>query len=443
VPRRAPTLAGWGGLTAPGSERLGEDLARLTEDASLSRGLGRAYGDSALPRSGGAWVAGTRLGDRILGFDPVTGVLHAESGLSLLDLVWTFLPRGWFPPVVPGTQFVTLGGMVAADVHGKNHHVDGTVGRHVEQLRMRLADGRIVNCSRDHLSDLFLSTLGGMGLTGHLLEVWLRLARIPSPWIWQETERVPDLDAFLAGLTDAARAWPFTVGWIDCLAGGRAAGRGILIKGRWATAAEAPAQPPAPLRRLAVPIDFPDFALNRLSIRLFNELYYRRHPRRVRRGIVHPESFFFPLDAIHHWNRIYGRRGFTQHQAVLPEKERPGAVRRLLETLRRHGGAPSFLCVIKDCGAEGEGVLSFPRPGVSVAIDLPCTRSTPALVAALNEVVVAEGGRIYLAKDAFTTREHFAAMEPRLSTFAAARRRWDPERRLGSAQSARLLDEGR
>lgn len=433
-------LAGWGGLATPGEERLGEDLAQVTVAATLSRGLGRAYGDSALPGPGVAAIAGTRLADRILAFDPSSGLLHAEAGLSLLDLVHLLLPHGWFPPVVPGTQFVTLGGMVAADVHGKNHHVDGTIGRHVERLRLRLADELLVECSRQLLPDLFAATLGGMGLTGHILEVWLRLAKVPSPWIWQETERVAGLDAFLAGLGEAAKAWPFTVGWIDCLAGGRALGRGILIKGRWATTDEAPAAPPTPLRRLTVPFDFPGFALNRLSIRLFNELYFRRHPRRARRGIAHPESFFFPLDAIHHWNRIYGRRGFTQHQAVLPEKERPGAVRRLLDALLRHGGAPSFLCVIKDCGAQGDGLLSFPMPGVSVAIDLPCTPTTPALVAALNEVVIAEGGRIYLAKDSFTTRADFAAMEPRLATFRAARERWDPARRLGSAQSARLLD---
>ena len=423
----------------PGRERLGEDLPAVARGASLTRGLGRAYGDSALPRPGVLEIAGSRLADRVLGFDPTSGLLHAEAGLSLLTLNQLVQPRGWFPPVVPGTQFVTLGGMVAADVHGKNHHVAGTFGRHVDRLRMQLADGRVVECSRTEGAELFRATLGGMGLTGHILEVWVRLDRLPSPWIWSESDRVAHVDAFLTALADAVREWPFTVGWIDCLSRGSALGRGILIRGRWATTAEAPAAAPPPLRRLAVPFTFPNWALNRLSARAFNEVFFRKHPRRTKRGVVHPETFFFPLDAIHHWNRIYGRRGFTQYQCVLPEKERPGAARRFLDLLIAHGGAASFLCVIKDCGAEGDGLLSFPRPGISVAVDLPIGKETPALVATLNRLVIAEGGRVYLAKDAFTRGEDFVAMEPRLPAFLAARRQFDPSGALGSAQSTRLM----
>jgi len=427
-------------MSVPARELLSEDLAAIVGGVPLTRGLGRSYGDSALPPPGAPAVAGARLADRILAFAPESGRLRAEAGLALQTLVWRLLPRGWFPPVVPGTQFVTLGGMVAADVHGKNHHVAGTIGRHVEALRMQLASGDIVECSRAAHADLFRATLGGMGLTGHILEVELRLDRVPSPWIVQEAFRVGDIEAFLAALRESARDWPFTMGWIDCLARGRSLGRGVVMRGRWAEPAEAPAQAPTPLRRLSVPFRFPGFALNDWTVRAFNALYLRLHPRRIRRGVVHPEKFFFPLDAVRHWNRIYGRRGFTQYQCVLPEAERPGAVRRFLELATRQGGS-SFLCVLKDCGAEGEGLLSFPRPGVSVALDLPMRPGLAAAVDRLAAATAAEGGRVYLAKDSLLTADRFRQLEPRLPAFAEARRRFDPERRLKSAQSVRLMGD--
>jgi FAD/FMN-containing dehydrogenase len=426
-------------MSVPGRELLGEDLATLTRGAPLTRGLGRSYGDAALPPAGIEAIPSSVLADRIVAFDERTGLLTAEAGLSLTAINRLFWPRCWTSPVLPGTQFVTLGGMVAADVHGKNHHVDGTIGRHVERLALRLADDRIVACSREEHADLFRATLGGMGLTGHILEVALRLQRIPSPWIWCESERIPDLDAFLARLAEAATGWPFTVGWLDALAPGRKLGRGILYRGRWAEPVEAPPEPPAPLSRKTVPCFLPGWVLNRASMRAFNALVRGRHGRR-RRGIVHPERFFHPLDAVRHWNRLYGRRGFTQHQCVLPERERPGATRRLLEEVVG-GGGPPFLCVIKDCGPEGEGLLSFPRPGISIAVDLPVRPGLQELIDALNERVLAEGGRIYLAKDGYTRREHFQAMErERLPAFLRARRAWDPAARLASSQSLRLLE---
>ncbi len=437
---KTPRLAGWGRLPRPGRAVLSEDLRRITEGAALTRGLGRSYGDSALPPPGVEEIPVSVLADRILAFDPESGWLRAEAGLSLQTLNRLMLPRGFWPPVVPGTHFVTLGGMVASDVHGKNHHVDGTFGRHVQALLMRLADDRLVECSPRVQPDLFHATLGGMGLTGHILEVEFTLRRVPSPWILGQTERVADIDEFVVKLRQAASEWPYTVGWIDCLSTGKRLGRGALICGRWATAQEAPSRFPKPKRPLSVPFVFPRWALSRPAVRAFNELYFRRYSRRKRRAIVHPESFFHPLDAIHHWNRIYGPRGFTQYQCVLPEGERPGAARRFLNELTRIGGA-SFLCVIKDCWAEGTGLLSFPRPGISIAVDLPVTDGTQRLVDALNDLVLSEGGRIYLTKDAFTRPEHFKAMEPRLAAFEAARDRWDPERRLASAQSARIFGD--
>lgn len=427
-------LAGWGRLPRPGRELRSEDLPAITKAVPLTRGLGRSYGDSSLPAPGDRVLAASPLADRILAFDPTTGRLRAEAGLSLEALNRVMLPRGFFPPVTPGTQFVTLGGMVASDVHGKNHHVAGCFGEHVHSIRMRLADGSVVECGPDREPDLFWATVGGMGLLGHILEVEFTLDRIPTPWIWQESEKVDDVDDFVATLGKSATDWPMTMGWIDCLARGKALGRGILQRGRWATPAEAPADPPRPKRRLAMPFVLPQLVLNRLSILAFNALYYRKQWRRIVPGIIHPESFFYPLDMIRHWNRMYGPRGFTQYQCVVgPEHARP-----FLELLSRRGGA-SFLCVIKDCGPEGHGVLSFPKRGISIALDIAVRDDTQALVDALNEYVIGVGGRMYLTKDAFTRREHFAAMEPRLARFLELKRRYDPHGRLRSAQSVRIL----
>jgi FAD/FMN-containing dehydrogenase len=436
----AAMLSGWGRVGVPGREVRSEDLRAITRSAVLTRGLGRSYGDSSLPPPGESWVAATPLADRILGFDAAPGVLRAESGLSLGTLNRLLLPRGFYAPVTPGTQQITLGGMVAADVHGKNHHRSGCIGSHVHSLLVQVADGRVVRCSPDEERDLFRATVGGMGLTGHVLEVEVRLERVPSAWILRETERVPDIDAFVAALKRAGPSWPHTMGWIDCVSGGTRLGRGILMRGRWAEPREAPPGLPRPLLRPALPFVFPGFVLNPVTVRVFNELYFRAHPRGVRRGVVHPEAFFYPLDAVGHWNRMYGPRGFTQYQCVLPDEAGPGAARRLLTTLTGLGGA-SMLCVIKDCGDEGAGLLSFPKRGISIAIDMPIRDRTQAVVDALNAQVIAEGGRVYLAKDQFTRPEDFRRMEPRLPEWQRIRREWDPDARLRSAQSVRVLGD--
>jgi len=434
-----PSLSGWGRLAVPGQELRSEDLDRLTRDAVLTRGLGRSYGDSSLPPGSHPVVVATPLADRILSFDDGTGVLRAESGYSLHSLYHDFLPRRWFTPVTPGTQFVTLGGMVAADIHGKNHHVDGTIGRHVRAIRLRVAAGDIVECSRTREPDLFRATIGGMGLTGHILEVELQLSRVPSPWIWGEMLRVANIDEYLDALKASASQWPFTMGWIDCLSKGPAMGRGVLQRGRWATESEAPRNFPRPLLRVPVPIVCPAWVMGHTVGKIFNEGYYRWNRTKPAR-LVHPEKFFYPLDTLIHWNRLYGRRGFTQYQCVLPDAAGRSAVRQLLELLTAQGAA-SFLCVIKDCGEQGEGLLSFPLKGTSIALDLPVRDNTQAVVDKLNEFVIGVGGRIYLAKDAFTRAEHFRAMEPRLSDWLAIRRRWDPAGRLRSAQSVRLFGD--
>ncbi len=441
MPRREPPqLSGWGRISVPARELVSEDLRKLTENAVLSRGLGRSYGDSSLPPPSRLEVASTVLADRILAFDAETGSLRAEAGLSLRDLIRVLLRRNWFPPVSPGTEFVTLGGMVAADVHGKNHHVAGTFGAHVEELLVRVADGRIVRCSPTVEPELFWATVAGMGLTGHILEVQFRMKRIPTPWIFEERERYGDVDSLIDALKRSAKEWPFTVGWIDGLARGRSLGRGVLNRGRWAEPGEAPSGHPPPLRRFTFPFDLPNWVLNKWSLRAFNALIFHGHAWK-RARVTHPESFWYPLDKILEWNRIYGPRGFTQYQCVLPDSAGPSAARRFLEVLMGAGGADSFLCVIKDCGAEGRGMLSFPRPGISIALDLAVHPGTQRIVDRLNEAVIAEGGRIYLAKDSFTRAEHFRAMEPRLENWSRVRKIWDPELRIRSAQSVRVLGD--
>ncbi|MEN6458151.1 MAG: FAD-binding oxidoreductase [Thermoguttaceae bacterium] len=435
-------IAGWGRFpVVDGLVFRCENPATLTEKATLSRGLGRSYGDSSLPARPDLPVADTTLADRLLGFCTESGLLRSESGMSLLELNRLFLRRGWFVPVSPGTQFVTVGGMVASDVHGKNHHVDGCFGEHVRSIKLRVADGRIIECSETTEPELFRATIGGMGLTGHILEVEFSMRQIPSPWIWGESERISDLDRMVAGLKTAARDWPMTVGWVDCLARGARLGRGILMKGRWARPDESPGKSPGVKRRFRVPFQFPSLALCRPSMKAFNLAYYWKHFQSVRNGIVHPDAFFYPLDALDNWNLIYGRRGFTQYQCVLPHADDNGPARRFLELFVSAGGM-GFLCVIKDCGPQGKGMLSFPRPGMSIAMDFPIHRKkTPVLIDRLNELVIREGGRIYLSKDTFTRAEHYRAMEPRLDAFNAVRRRWDPDARIRSAQSVRLLGD--
>ena len=441
---RVEPVAGWGRRPVrPGRVARPDRLCPVApaEPRILARGLGRAYGDAAVPSSDDALVLETTRADRILGWDPAAGRLRCEAGLNLAEILRVFLPRGWFPPVTPGTQHVTVGGCVACDVHGKNHHRDGSFGRFVERITLLVADGRVVECGPDLERELFLATVGGMGLTGIIVEVTLRLRPVESPWMAVETEGVADLAAMVAGLEQAARDWPYTVGWIDCLARGRALGRGVLMRGRHATRAEAGARRPSPRRPWRFPLDAPEWLLSPPLMRLFNRLYHWTHGGPTRRRLVSYESFFYPLDAVRDWNRMYGPRGFFQYQCVVPRAAGLPALSRLLERLAA-AGAASFLAVIKDCGPAGDAYLSFPLEGVTLALDLPYRgRATEALVHEMNAVVIEAGGRVYLAKDAVTRAEDFEKMMPRLKEWQAVRDRWDPRRRFRSALSARLFGD--
>jgi decaprenylphospho-beta-D-ribofuranose 2-oxidase len=437
-------VSGWGRHPVARGTVARPERLRLPPDGRpiLPRGLGRSYGDAAVPSASGARVLETVRADRVLAFDAGSGALTCEAGLALDEIVRVFLPRGWFPPVTPGTRFVTVGGCVACDVHGKNHHRDGSFGSFVDRLVVEVADGRVVECGPHRERELFLATVGGMGLTGLITEVTLRLQPVESGWMAVETAPVAGLTAMLDGLRDAAKDWQYTVGWIDCLARGAPLGRGILMRGRHAGRGAAPAGPLPEPRRLSVPLNAPEWLLSPLLMRAFNTAYYRSHARHPGGSarIVPYHGFFYPLDAIGDWNRLYGRRGFLQYQCVVP-RAAVAAVAELLERLAA-AGAASFLAVIKDCGPESDAYLSFPLEGTTLALDLPYRGpATEALVHELNAVVIAAGGRVYLAKDAVTRAEDFARMVPRLDQWRRIRDAWDPERRFRSAQSVRVLGD--
>ena len=440
---RAHAVCGWGCYPlCLATEIALENLRPVARRARISCGLRRSYGDAALPAAPTDLVCNTTRADRFLAMDCTTGILRAEAGVSLRQLNLVLLPRGWFVPVTPGTQNVTLGGMTAADVHGKNHHVAGCFGEHVRAITLMVADGSLVQCSPTVEPELFWATVGGMGLTGHILEVEVQMHPVAHPWIYGESERVENIDSMIAGLSTAASQWPMTVGWIDSLATGDSLGRGILMKGRWATDSDMPpARQPRLRQTRSVPLTFPNMALARWNMQLFNTLYFHKHPQQRRAGLQPWERFFYPLDGLENWNRIYGRRGFTQYQCVFPRHADTSAMRGFLELFAREGGM-SFLSVIKDCGPEGRGMLSFPTAGMSIALDFPVQGNrTQRLVDRLNEYVIAHSGRIYLAKDAFTRPEHFLAMDNRLDSFLDIRNRWDPHGRIRSALSVRLFGD--
>lgn len=420
----------------------GRDLEEITTEAVLTRGLGRSYGDASLPPTGRGPVASSLLSDRVLSFDESTGQLRVEAGMRLGRLIDLFLPRGFFVPVTPGTRDVTIGGMIAADVHGKNHHVAGTIGAHVQAIRMRLADGRIEEVHENSSPELFCATLGGMGLTGHILDVTLTMERVPSRFVLEETRTFSDLESLIDGLMAASAASPYSVAWSDFLAPAAQVGRGIILTGRWASAQEAASAVQYTLPTVTIPWPMPERLLSNTTIRAFNAFRYelarsacRRGPKRTIRSA---ESFFYPLDALRNWNLLYGRRGLTQYQCVVPKDPSMRSYRRLAEVARGSDAGP-FLAVIKDCGDQGKGSLSFPMPGISFALDFPIGEETTALVSQLNAVVQEAGGRVYLAKDAFSSAEQIEKMDPRMRIFATLRDRLDPNRKIDSALARRVF----
>ncbi len=421
-------------VAAPLSRAEIPGAARDTADAggsTLAHGLGRSYGDSGLNLGGG--LVRTAGLDRLIAFDRDTGVLRADAGLSLAALLRVTVPAGWFLPVTPGTKFVTLGGAVANDVHGKNHHVAGTFGRHVTRFGLWRSDRGELTCSPEENADLFALTVGGLGLTGVVTWVELQLERIASAELDVENRPFDDLDAFFA-LSEESQSWPFTVAWVDTLARGAGLGRGIFSRGRWAETGELqPHRDGGP----RMPLDAPGGLLNSLTVGAFNRLYRARPGARFH-GRQHYDPFFYPLDRLREWNRMYGPRGFYQWQCAIPSEAMVSATRTLLDSIAASGEA-SFLAVLKTFGdMPSPGVLSFPMPGATLALDFPNRGAdTLALLGRLDRVVAEAGGRLYPAKDGRLPQAMFRAGFPRWRDLEAAR---DPV--LMSSFWRRMTEEG-
>jgi len=385
--RHRVAAPGWPGDVAAAAR------ASAAGSNTLARGFGRSYGDSGL-NLGGGLVDMTGL-DRVLAFDREAGVLRADAGMSLEAVLRLVVPAGWFLPVTPGTKFVSLGGAVANDVHGKNHHVAGCFGRHVRRLGLWRSDRGLVECAPDTEPELFAATVGGLGLTGVMIWVEFALIPIAASAMAVENERFEGLDDFFR-LSEDGADWPYTVAWVDTLASGSRLGRGVFSRGRPATTGPlTPHRPGGP----TVPVTVPGFLLNRWTVGAFNRLYHAK-PGSAFSGEQPYDPFFYPLDRIRNWNRLYGPRGFYQWQGVVPPTLARDAVRTLLERIARSGEA-SFLAVLKNFGdLESPGLMSFPAAGTTLALDFPNRGArTLALLADLDRVVAEAGGRLYPAKD--------------------------------------------
>jgi decaprenylphospho-beta-D-ribofuranose 2-oxidase len=443
-------LSGWGNLpvheaSVYRAHRWHDAIDVVAQACSgrgvIARGLGRSYGDAAL-NDAGAVLLLTRL-DRLLAFDADAGVVECEGGVSLGDLLEVFVPRGWFLPVTPGTKHVTVGGAIAADVHGKNHHRDGSFAAFVLDLRLLTGAAEVVTCSREANQELFWATLGGMGLTGVVLSARLRLRAVRTGYMRVDTVRCASLDEVLQQFEESDRSWPYSVAWIDCMARGRSLGRTILMRADHAAPDELDASRRSAALQVRgakqrnVPLFAPGALLNPFSVRLFNAGYYALHPARHGQ-LCHYEPFFYPLDALGHWNRIYGRSGFIQYQVAFPSHSSRVGLIALLEAISKSGRA-SFLAVLKSFGAPSGGLLSFPLFGHTLALDIPNRGSNFAqFVAGLNRITLAHGGRVYLAKDAFLDPDSFSSMYPAAARFRAVKQQSDPRARFSSSLSRRL-----
>ncbi|MDB9494022.1 FAD-binding oxidoreductase [Spirulina major CS-329] len=441
------TLTGWGRYpvvksTVQRPENLSTLSHSLSSSASqLARGLGRSYGDAPLNHSGQT-VLMERL-NRMVAFDAETGRLRCEAGVPLHEILAVFVPRGWFLSVTPGTKFVTVGGAIAFDVHGKNHHCAGSFARHVECFELLIASGEILTCSRTENADLFWATVGGMGLTGIILEAEFKLKKIASAYIKSFNIKAKNLDEAIALFAQYEPLYPYSVAWIDCLATGRSLGRSILMFGDTASLSDlSPQQQVNPLpiheqSKLSIPLDAPSVLLNRYTMGSFNQLYYHRQMQKEQRAIAHYDPFFYPLDFVNDWNRLYGKRGFVQYQCVLPMATSHDGLTEILQRSSQKGWA-SFLAVLKRMGNQEAELLSFPMPGYTLALDIPIKPGLWAFLEELDQVVIRCGGRLYLAKDARVSPASFRAMYPQYEDWLAIKRQVDPDNHFRSTLSERL-----
>jgi len=436
-------LSGWGRYehvvaTAYLPEHRNElESSPLPPDALIGRGLGRSYGDAAQLAKGSVVIttecAATDWVDRD------AGVIRADAGVTIGQIIDRFTPKGWFAPVTPGTRLVTVGGAIAADIHGKNHHVDGSFVDHVRSFRLRLASDEILTVSPAQNAEVFWATAGGMGLTGIIIDAVIGLTAIPSSSVAVRTARFSSLQPLLDEMRAQDAEHDFSVAWVDLLRGARS----VLTQGSFATPSEleqlSPAsdaagvhQQPSTLGIGLPPIPLPRVAITP-GVKVFNELWWRKAPAEPTTTAESITAFFHPLDAIRDWNRVYGRSGFVQWQCVVPDDDNT-----LFELISRFAWLPSYFTVLKRFGSANQGPLSFPAPGWTLAVDLPATRKALDGLVELDHIVADAGGRIYLAKDARMQRAVFEPMYPRLGEFKRLRAQLDPQARFASDLSLRL-----
>ena len=401
----------------------------LESSPLIARGLGRSYGDSSLAST----VIQTQYLNHFQSFDETTGLLECEAGVSLAQILEVFVPRGWFLPVTPGTRFITIGGAIASDVHGKNHHISGTFCEHVTQIEMLLGNGDKIITSRDVLPELFHATCGGMGLTGILLSASIRLKPIKSSQIVQTTIKAPNLSAILQSFEENKNA-TYSVAWIDCLARGKDLGRSLLILGEHAQEGVLKIHGN---KAIPIPMDMPAFLLNKTTISAFNALYYNKTLKKKDIRQIPFEPFFYPLDALSNWNRLYGKSGFIQYQFVIPKASGENGLREILERIATSGKG-SFLAILKVFGKANKNLLSFPIEGYTLALDFKVEPSIFNLLNDLDELVLKYGGRIYLTKDARMSESTFKNSYLRWSEFEAIRKQYFAIGNLASHQSQRL-----
>lgn len=410
------------------------------KDSLIARGNGRCYGDSSLAEN----MVSTRRFNRILSLDSEKGRISCESGVLFSDLLKATIPRGWFPPVTPGTKYVTVGGAIASDVHGKNHHQEGSFSGFLDEIVLLTSDLNVLRCSRAENPLVFEMTCGGMGLTGIILEATFRLKPIESAFIRQETVRATDLDHAMS-LFESRSEWTYSVCWMDGMSSGAGLGRGRFVCGEHATreevlagghriAAELLAVPER--KMLLVPFNLPKGVLNSAGVRMFNRIYYHRSPRTAKQSLVSYEPFFYPLDGVRNWNRIYGRNGFLQYQFVLPAGESRGGLIAILERIQQSRILP-FLAVLKLFG-EPAGGITFPMKGYTLALDFPARKNVFRLLDELDALVLEFGGRIYLTKDARMRSDTFSRSYAGAARFCEVIRKTEQRVRFESIQSKRI-----
>jgi FAD/FMN-containing dehydrogenase len=402
---------------------------------ALARGCGRSYGDASLLEAGA--IFNMLHFNKMLGFDQQTGMLHVQAGATLDEILKVFVPRGWFLAVTPGTKFVTIGGAIASNVHGKNHHIDGAFGKFVKEMRILLADNTSIICSAESNRDIFMATLGGGGLTGIILDAKIQLKPIQNAYINQYNVKTKNFWEAFEIFDGYDQQYTYSVAWIDCLASGKNLGKSVVMFGNHAEKSFSN----EPLKchndpKLAIPFHFPSFSLNKLSVKAFNALYYAKQLHKEKKFTEHYDSFFYPLDALHHWNRIYGKKGFLQWQCVIPAQHSKSGMEEILKKISKSGYA-SFLAVLKKMAAE-EGILHFPVDGYTLALDFTYKKGVFQFMDALDEIVLKYKGRIYLTKDARLSAASFQKMYPEAEKWKRIKKEIDPKNKFQSNQAKRI-----